>query len=486
MTEKVRKQSTIKTYKLIIHTLVMLVIMVGFASLEPIATLTPLGMKLTGIFLAMLYGWTVSDLLWVSLVGMLAIPFSGAFESFSDFLAVSFGNETIVFLIFMFGFTELLSEVGLVNWIANRMISFKFINNRPWIFSFMLILAAYLIAYVNMFAAILVPWGILYVICERFDFKPHEKYPTLMIMGITLASIIGGIVMPFQPLPIVVMSAYSQISGAEINFFKHIVFTGIFTFVLICVYVLICRFVFRPELKELKHVNIDFADKNALHLNTRQKIVLGFFIAFILLVIAPNILPDSAFVTVLDNWGVAGITILLVVLMTIIPYKGEALMDFNKMSAKGMNWGICVTLAFILPFASIYTSEATGVQPFVTGILQPIINNLPPVAVVFVLLGIGAILTNFMNNMIIGAIFTAILYSVSASINMAMEPILAVLIICASLAMATPAACPNAAVMFANKEWCRSKDLYVYGIISVLILLIFTLIVGYAFAVIIY
>ena len=261
----------------------MLIIIFGIGHLEPIGSLTPLGMKLSGIFIALLYGWTVSDLFWPSLIGLTAMAASGMYDTLAQFWQLSFGNETVVFLLFMFGFTEVLTEVGLVNYIANKMISFKFLNNRPWLFSFVFLFATYLIAYINMFAAILVPWSIFYIIADKFGFKPYEKYPTLMIIGIILASVIGGCVMPYKPVPLVIMRAYTQLSGVEADFFKHIIFALVLTIALLIVYILICRFIFRPELKDLKQINVDFVDQSDLLLNNKQKIVLGFFLAFIFL-----------------------------------------------------------------------------------------------------------------------------------------------------------------------------------------------------------
>lgn len=473
--------------KQILHAIIMLIIIFGIGHLEPPGSLTPLGMKLSGIFLALLYGWTVSDLFWPSIIGLVAMAFSGMYDTLAQFWQLSFGNETVVFLLFMFGFTEVLTEVGLVNYIANKMISFQFLNNRPWLFSFVFLFATYLIAYINMFAAILVPWSIFYIIADKFDFKPYEKYPTLMIIGIILASVIGGCVMPYKPVPLVIMRAYTQLSGVEADLFKHIIFALVLTIALLIVYVLICRFLFRPDLKELKHINVDFVDQSALILNTKQKIVLGFFLAFIFLMIAPSLLPKTGLLyAVIHQLGIAGCTMVLVVLMTIIPYQGEPLLDFTKMSAQSINWGIFMTMAFVLPFTSIYTADATGVKPFILELIGPVLNGLPPVLFLVVVMLVATILTNFMNNMVVGALLTTVICSLVSSMDMDIAPILGILIICASLAIVTPAACPNAAVMFANKKWCRTSDLYKYCSITVILLFLFTMTVGLLWANIVY
>lgn len=69
-----------------------------------------------------------------------------------------------------------------------------------------------------MFASIIVFWGIIYIVAERFAFKPYDKYPTLMILGVALASLIGGCVMPYKPVPLVVLKAYSTMAGVPMDF----------------------------------------------------------------------------------------------------------------------------------------------------------------------------------------------------------------------------------------------------------------------------
>lgn len=80
-------------------------------------------------------------------------------------------------------------------------------------------------------------------------------------------------------------------------------------------YVLICRFVFRPDMKELKHISVDFADKDALILNEKQKVAVGFLAAFIFLMIAPSILPAQWAVTIaIKQLGIVGCLLILLVL----------------------------------------------------------------------------------------------------------------------------------------------------------------------------
>lgn len=153
------------------------------------------------------------------------------------------------------------------------MISFKFLTNRPWLFSTFIIIGSFISsAFINMFAALIVFWEIIFIVSERFGFKQMEKWPTLMILGVAMTSIIGGAVMPYKPVPMVVLSTYSEAAGVPMDFAKYILFALPVTFLVMMFYMLLCRFVFRPDLKDLIHISVDFADPTKLHLDKMVRI----------------------------------------------------------------------------------------------------------------------------------------------------------------------------------------------------------------------
>lgn len=51
----------------------MFAIMFGIGSLSAWGQITPIGMKVLGVFIATLYGWLFLDLIWPSLIGLVRI-----------------------------------------------------------------------------------------------------------------------------------------------------------------------------------------------------------------------------------------------------------------------------------------------------------------------------------------------------------------------------------------------------------------------------
>lgn len=469
-----------------IHILIMLALVVGFHFVPSTAGITQGGMNLIGLFLAMLYGWTFCDLLWVSMFGIVAIAFSGV-VTLPEFLVMGFGSDTLVYILFIFFFTGVISEVGLIDYISNKMISFKFLTNRPWLFSTFIIIGSYIsAAFINMFAAMIVFWEIVFIVSERFGFQKKDAWPTLMILGISMTSIIGGAVMPYKPVPMVILSTYSETAGVPMDFAKYIAFALPITFLVMMFYMLICRFVLRPDLKDLVHISVDFADASKLHLDKRQKVAVAFLLVFIFMMVSPSILPDGFFLkTFISALGNSGTIFLLLIVMLWLKFDGEPFCDFKKLS-KHVNYDMWVTMCFVIPFASVFTSDATGIKATIVKAMHPVLAGKSDLVFIVMAVGIATILTNIANNMVVGAVFTTLIVTIGSSMGMDVAPVIAVLCVAANLALVTPAACPNMAMTFAMKDWVRATDIYKYASITVILCLIFLLAIGLPWANLIY
>ena len=167
-----------------INTVICLALLFGFGYLEPWGSLEPVGMKVLGIFLGMLYGWTFIGFIWPSLLGAVALGFSG-YATVPEVISAGMGNITVtVFVLFLFIMAGYVDKVGLTTWIANWFISRKIAINRPWILSFLIFLCVYILgAAVSVFAAIFLLWSIFYKMCEITGYKPFEKYTVFMLVG---------------------------------------------------------------------------------------------------------------------------------------------------------------------------------------------------------------------------------------------------------------------------------------------------------------
>ena len=116
---------------------------------------------------------------------------------------------------------------------------------------------------------------------------------------------------------------------------------------------------------------------------------------------------------------------------------------------------------------------------FLNAILSPIFTGMSPLVFGAMLLIIGCVLTNVCNSLVIGMILQPVVatYCLQAGINSA--PLVSIMgIFVLSCAIATPAASPFAAMLFSNKSWLKSGDIYRYNIMYVVLELVLALLVG--------
>ena len=111
---------------------------------------------------------------------------------------------------------------------------------------------------------------------------------------------------------------------------------------------------------------------------------------------------------------------------------------------------------------------------------------MPPVLVLFLMVLISGVITNFANNMVICTIFVTIICFMGDLLpfNPVMFSCLA--IISSNLSMFFPAANPMNAIVFSMKEIVTFKAEFAHGLASFIFLCAVTTIVGYFYSLIIF
>ena len=166
----------IKSWLYWLKSAVCLLLIFGFGYIEPFGSLPPLGMHVLGIFLGMLFGWTFIGFIWPSIMGLLALGLCG-YQSVNAVIAAGMGNTTVtVLVLFLFIFAAYLDHIGLSRAIANWFISRRVAVGKPWVFTSLIFICAYVLgATVSLFASIVLMWNIFYHICETAGYKQKEK-----------------------------------------------------------------------------------------------------------------------------------------------------------------------------------------------------------------------------------------------------------------------------------------------------------------------
>lgn len=114
----------------------------------------------------------------------------------------------------------------------------------------------------------------------------------------------------------------------------------------------------------------------------------------------------------------------------------EEVIDWNDL--KGVNWGVFFVIGAGLTLGDAL--DKTGAGLWFAEQLSPLLMNLPYAAILFILVLLGFVLTQFMNNVTLGAILTPILITLGHAANISPTRLLIPTIFALALAYALPAA----------------------------------------------
>ena len=457
-----------KTIRYYVNCAVSFGIIILFRLLPPFGTLTGTGMQVTGIFIGIIYALSTVDVVWPALLGLVLLGCTELYTMTGAF-AAAFGNETWLFILFILGFVSVVTNSGVSSIIANWMVSRKFSRGRPWVISWLLLTSAYVVsALVSATPGVVIPWAMLYTMCESYGYKKHDKYPTLMVIGITLASLMGNAIFPFEALAMMAQSSFTSHTGETIDFGRFTILSGALTYGVVLTYLFVCRFIFRPDVSLIRRN--DWIYEGNTRLSRHQKYVLALLAVLLFLLFVPDALPDTVpGVGLVDRIGRPGVCALLLCAAGLLPpEKGKTRLDLARTMKDGIPWPTMLLLAFALVMTSAITNEATGIQPFLESVFAPVFGNTPsPVIFIFAVCAVQLVLTNVFANMVIALLLVPLVcvYAPMAGVSTAMM----VVCICVltNVSIVLPSASPFAALLHGNSEWVTSGEIYKYGSVAV-------------------
>ena len=449
--------------------IIFLLILFGFGYLPAIEPLTPIGMKVLGIFFGLLFGWTTIGLLWPSIIGLLGLVVIDAMNLKTAF-ALGWGSNTLLLILFMTILAAIVEQSGVSNFIAMWFITRKCVLGKPWVFIFVFLFATFILSAVtSTIPAIIICWSILYSICKQIGYKPHEPFPSFMIVGIVAAASFGLALFPFKTIGITVFGILENMTGMTVDYLTYIFFTLPMGTTCILVFILLGKVFCKLDVQLLANLTKSSFQDMELCLTKYQKIILSFVFLLIVLLLLPSILPRQFFLTILLNKiQASGTALLLIAVMCCIKVDGRPIMNFREVAAEGMQWDVIFLVSVVMPLSAVLTAEETGITSFLLHALGPLFEG-KSAGVFFLIVVISTvIITNIVLQSIGGAILLPVFYPFAIKLGIAPLALTSLLVFSCHFGLLTPAASPMAALMYGNADWIEAKDIYKYGLLSVL------------------
>lgn len=463
-----------KNYSFYFHVAMTLLLMFCFGLLPPFGSITVMGMKMLGIFLGLVYAWTFTSIIWPSLLAFVAITLTGAY-SMNQFLAISIGNSTVCFMLFSMIFAAALQQIGLVDYFANWFCSRRILLGRPWLFTWVLLFGNFIAAaLVNGAASTIIFLGIFFSIAKKCEFEKYAKYTTLMVFAIIFSGMtLGASALPHHLAGLLKISTTEAAIGYTVTFTEFSLFAFPSALLIMTLFVFFMRFALRPDVTPLLKMETNAMDRDGLKLNKKMKVGLFYLVVFIILLFLPDQVDKTSWLGVkLNAYGATGAVLLVLAAMLLTRFEGKAMYQFKKAADDGIIWDIIILFAVVLPFSSLMVSDATGIKETTVTYLKPLLVGHSPIVFMLIALAVQTLLTNVMNNAVLGVIFTNIMGPIAIALGMNPLPVLMAAMFTNQLAYLTPAASTSAALMFGYSDWVRAKDVYKFMPLIILFLFV--------------
>ena len=466
------KQGRRKNVSILVNSLVSIAIIVIFSAVQPPEPITKLGMQVTGILLGVIYAWCTIDIIWPSIIGLIVMGFTSFTSTEGAFISAA-AAPTPLFILALFFFVGIMAKTGLARTIAIKIISAKITHNRPWVLTFMILLAAFIPGLiVGGLPAALLCWDICYGIFELTGYSKGEKWPTLVLFGVAAVANMAMSVLPFQ-MGVAAMTGVMRLfdPSFSINAIHYILFELIFCALNIGLIMLLMRFVLKPDMSKLANYTPS-TEKERFTKDQRTAFVL------LVLLIALFVFAEipGAVGSTIKSLGNIGITSIVVAAALIIRRKdGSPYLKFKEIS-KDISWELLFMVATVMFIAGSMTDERIGVVAFLSKVLVPIFEGKSLFTFSAVILLIAVIGTNFVDNSVIGFVITPLAFTLSVGMGYAPAIVFVPLVQAACYGLLLPASSPTGAILHSNIDWLYKKDIFKLAGLFVLIFIIVTII----------
>lgn len=404
------------------------------------------------IFIGSIILWTCGKIEWGSILCLCSLMLLPGVTPATIFTS-SFGNNTIMFLIFSMLLTYGLNQTGILKRIAlffiNNPIAKK--NSYSFIgfyFLSMLIIGSF-IAPTTLFVLY---FGIVTEIFNCLGWEKDNLIARRMMVGTGFFASISCAMTPIaHTFPIMALGFYENTVGTAISYGEYLKYSlpiglilGIVAFGLLCIKL--------PKLN-----NIDYSYKLE-KISTKEILSLIVFIFVILWWIIVGIFPSTF--TKLNALGTAFPAMIGCVIMAIL-----GCLNVKEGMSKGVSWSSILLCAATLALGTVLKMDEFGILPLITSLVNDKISML-------LIICFAVILTNIISNIVTTTLSFNIFIPVIIATGI-LNPVLATIAIGigASLAYALPSSIAHIALA-GGSGWATSKDMLKYGVIMVAISII--------------
>lgn len=454
-----------------IHIAIMLVITFGVGFLPPFGQITELGMKVLGCFLGVVYGWIFIDLLWVSFFGFAVLTMTG-YATANEVLASGFGNATFLMVLLGAAFAECLNQIGVIEGIAYWLLSKKIFVGKPWLLIVAICLCAFLMSMGHGgIAAVFLLWTVALKIGEISGYKPGSRVLNMLIALIVYIAFTAPNMVPFYGGVILYGGFFTKGSGLAVPAGPMLLAGMIYVIIAATLMLLIGKFVLKIDAEHYT-ITKELCEEYATYkMNKYQKTGLLLVVTYFLILLLPSVIPTLPGAAFCNSLGVIGWGVLYMTIFVMWKdEKGVSIIDLGECFAK-LPWAMLMLLAVTYPLADAMESADVGITATISKTVTPILMNMDVTLLIIVTMIFLGIVTQFMHNIVMGAIFLPIIPPIVMQMGGNPYTCFFLMYLALMCAYATPAGSMMAGMVFGHKTMVR-KDAYMWGVVFLLVTIV--------------
>ncbi len=456
--------------------------MLFFGKIPAPAPMTQAGMFLIGNFIGLIILTSFVDLVWpnflaIALFGvqcaMQVYPNTGMKNGVHIAEMYSMGYYIVLFVLWILIVTIALEESGLIRRIALWIVTRKIAKKGAWSFSFMLLFATlFLGMFIDVVPIQVLMLSIAYEIFEALGYEKQERWPKIMVVGITFAAVVSFFMTPIcHPMPVLITTISTGISGIAMNMAKYMVVaipTGFAIFVLLFLWL---RFAAKPDISRFD--NFDFNKIDAMRpgkMSAREKWISVIIAITIFFMVIPGFIsllaPASGLNMMLKRLGDHAVILIGIVALAIIKVEGRPLLDLHSAMQK-VDWVPVVLLAGTTMVTVAMAEKTTGIPDYISSNVLPLVQGMNPFLIVIIIGILCCILTNFMMNSGVGVMCA--LVGTMIAMETGINPSLMAVAVCvgANCAYLIPSAMAPIGIAYTS-PWCDGKTVFKNGLAAML------------------
>ena len=409
-----------------VHIAISILLMFGFGYLPAFSTVTPLGMKLLGVFIGVIYAYSTCEIIWPSLLAIIAFAMTGYTSGIAETVSLTLGSSLVFQVITQYFTTGAIVIYGVSKWLIRKTLSIKAFHRRPklytWSFMFLTMWCCIVMETIPLFLLLYSIWN---DIAENCGYDKNSSFRYYGFGGILLAEMLGVSMMPYKSWQMGLAKSWANITGTAINLGQMFMCTAVIGTIVITSYIFLGARLFKVDFSMMEAFDVEKLGEESKHLRPRcQRILIVYLITVFLAIFAGTFKGNALSNFINGSLSVAGLFCLCTAILMILPSgegDGKAAIVFNdiKNSDAAVSWPVIWMIAVTIPLATAVTSEGTGISAWLQELFTPVFGGRSPVFLMILGIILMVFLTNVGSNIALGNLMIAVIspFILSSNIN---------------------------------------------------------------------